>query len=130
MYFQVPICYSDVVPYPITLCSSKYCNVSRQIFGCKWRLPGVTHSRLQPPFRCHKLRRLYRRRYVITDTSKQKKVYLPEQSVILMLRAWAVWERNRIVGVLLSIVFLVSTLTQRSRHHGHLLPQTISRSTP
>ena len=28
-----------------------------------------------------------------------------------MLRAWAVWEQNRVVGVLLSIVFLVSTLT-------------------
>ena len=56
------------------------------------------------------LRRPRRRRCVIANTSKHKMYSWRGQQVIMMMRAWAVWGRSRVIAALLTVLFLVSVL--------------------
>lgn len=59
------------------------------------------------------LRSSHSRRSVLLNHKAHYDAYLFGGVVILMMRAWAVWERTRLIAALLIILFLVR-ITERA----------------
>ena len=88
----------------------QYCHVSLHIFACKW-LMGIRprYVLLYLPINLQTLHATVsslRKVRECGDMHAQKAK--TSHTVILMMRAWAVWERNYFVAALLVFLFLVS----------------------